>query len=150
MATLPTLPHRLGPIAGAFGAALDDLAAAWSGFDLAAPRAAVAALVKAANRLDTAPRPADLAAADRYNALVIALTHRLNSALYTRTGRFDQDPAAELPILPLLARVKDLATLPPESDEAGFLETELLRGRNQVECALRDATVAIETYLRAK
>lgn len=82
-----------------------------------------------------------------FNALVVRLTHRLNSTLYTASGRFDQDPAAELPVLPLLARIKDLASLSRESDEFGFLETAMIRGRNNVDATLRMATDAIEAYL---
>jgi hypothetical protein len=48
-------------------------------------------------------------------------------------------------VLPLLARVKDLAGLPRESDEFGFLETELLRGRNAVESVLREVTAMLAT-----
>jgi hypothetical protein len=76
------------------------------------------------------------------------VTHRLNSALYTRAGRFDQDPAAPVPILPLLARVRELADLSLESDQYGFLETELIRGRNEVESCLREARREIEAFLR--
>ena len=62
-------------------------------------------------------------------------------------NRFDQDPSAELPVLPLLARVKDLAGLAPEEDAFGFLETRLLRGRDEVAFTLRGATEAIDSYL---
>jgi hypothetical protein len=79
--------------------------------------------------------------------VVVRLTHDLNSTLYTRSGRFDQDPAATLPVLPLLARVKDLATLARDQDEFGFLETEMIRARNEVESRLRDATDTVEQYL---
>ena len=80
-------------------------------------------------------------------ARVVRLTHRLNSTLYTKSGRFDQDPAAALPVLPLLARVKDLAAIPKDSNEFGFLETELIRGRNEVDSTLRDVLEAIDGYL---
>jgi len=79
--------------------------------------------------------------------VVVRLTHRLNSVLYTKAGRFDQDPAAQVPILPLLARARELPKLAPASDAYGFLETELLRGRNAVETALREATDEIDRFL---
>ena len=50
-------------------------------------------------------------------------------------------------MLPLLARVKDLMSLPRESDEFGFLETAMIRGRNHVDTTLRKATDAIEGHL---
>ena len=148
LATMKTLPHVLEPIAASFVAVLKDLAAsAGQTFDLASVTSAATALDDAAAKFDRAPRPTDEARAEAFNRIVVRLTHALNSTLYTKAGRFDQDPAAALPVLPLLARVKDLATLPRESNEFGFLETELIRGRNQVEAALRDATDAITAFL---
>lgn len=81
------------------------------------------------------------------NTLLVRVTHRLNSRLYTRTGRFDQDPAANVPLLPLLARARELPALAPTSDAYGFLETELLRGRNAVEATLREANKEIQAFL---
>ena len=78
------------------------------------------------------------------------LTHALNSTLYTTSGRFDQDPAAAEPVLPLLGRVKDLPALPADGDAIGFLMTSLVRGRNVVDATLRDATAAIDEYLSKK
>jgi N-acetylated-alpha-linked acidic dipeptidase len=148
LATIRVLPHRLAPIAASYAAVLKDLAAvAGNTFDLGPTVRAAAALEDRAGRFDRAARPDDPAGIDAFNRLVVRLTHRLNSTLYTRSGRFDQDPAAELPVLPLLARVKDLVALPLAGDEFGFLETELIRGRNAVEWTLRDATEAIESYL---
>jgi len=150
LATLRVLPHHVAPIAASYAAVLKELAgAAGSAFDLAQAVEAAAALEDAAGRLDRAARPDGPAGIDAFNRLVVRLTHQLNSTLYTRTGRFDQDPAAELPVLPLLARVKDLASLPRDGDQFGFLETELIRGRNAVESTLREATEAIELYLSA-
>ena len=150
LATLRALPHRLAPIGASYAAVLKGLtAAAGSAFDLAQAVQAAASLEDAAGRFDRAARPDEPAAIDAFNRLVIRLTHQLNSTLYTRAGRFDQDPAAELPVLPLLARVKDLASLPRDGDQFGFLETELIRGRNAVEFTLREATEAIESYLSA-
>ncbi len=148
LATARALPLKLAPIAAAYVTTLKDLAAgAGSSFDLASTLKLAGALDEAATRLDRASAPATDAEVADFNGLVIRLTHDLNSTLYTRSGRFDQDPAAELPVLPLLARVKDLATLPRDQDEFGFLETQLIRGRNEVDSRLRDATARIEQYL---
>jgi hypothetical protein len=49
-----------------------------------------------------------------------------------------------MPILPALAKAKDLAKLDPKSDAFGFLEAELIRSRNLVEAALREATDEIQ------
>jgi peptidase M28-like protein len=141
LVTRTRLPHRLTPIAEAYAAAVAELAkAAGPAFDLASTQKAVADLRQAAVRFDAA-RPTDSGASElERNRLVVRLTHRLNAALYTRAGRFEQDEAAALKILPLLARAAELPALPLDSDARGFLETELVRGRNAVEATLNDAT----------
>jgi hypothetical protein len=50
----------------------------------------------------------------------------------------------------LLARVKDLSTLSRDDDALGFLDTQMIRGRNEVESKLRAATEAIDAYLSRK
>jgi peptidase M28-like protein len=147
LATMRVLPHRVEPIASAFVAALKELAAgAGSAFDLASTLKLASALEDAALRFDRTTKPTTDAGIDQFNTLVVRLTHQLNSTLYTKSGRFDQDPAAELPVLPLLARVKDLATVSRDGDEFGFLETEMTRGRNEVESTLRNAIEVIESH----
>jgi hypothetical protein len=148
LATMRVLPHRLRPIADAYAAVLKDLAAATGPvFDLAPTLKLAAALQEAAARFDRASRPAGDAGIAEFNRVAVRLTHELNSTLYTRAGRFDQDPAADLPVLPLLGRVKDLSALPRHGDEFGFVETQMIRGRNAVESRLRDAVATIESYL---
>jgi hypothetical protein len=151
LATSRALPHRLEPIAAAYVAALNDIArSAKSAFDLAPTQKLATALRDIAARFDAAPKPTTDPAAAVFNALLVHLTHRLNATLYTKAGRFDQDPAADLPILPLLARAKDLATLPLDGDEFGFLETELIRGRNQVDAVLRETAADLDGYLGSR
>jgi hypothetical protein len=142
------LPHRIEPIAESFIRALEQLAAAaGAAFDLSSTQSESEELRKVARQLDQMPRPSDPEAVAALNGLLLRQTHRLNAALYTRAGRFDQDPAAPIPILPLLARVRELAALDPESDLHGFLETELIRGRNEVDAVLREARREIQTFL---
>jgi hypothetical protein len=148
LATLAILPHKLVPIAASYTAVLTDLAAAaGKTFDLTTTAAAAATFAEAARRFDAAPRPGTAAGGETFNHLVVRLTHRLNETLYTTAGRFDQDPAAAEPVLPLLSRVKDLPALPADGDEFGFLTTSLVRGRNAVEATLREAATAIDEYL---
>jgi hypothetical protein len=151
LAMIATLPLKIAPIAASFQRVLEQFrAAAGSTFDLAPTERAAAALLQAAARLDAAPRPTDARGTAAMNELLVRLTHRLNSRLYTKAGRFDQDPALDvLPVLPLLRRVGELPRLAKESDAYGFLETELLRGRNAVEATLTEATQAIDAYLSA-
>lgn len=148
LATAPVVPLRIEPVVASYLRAIDELAAAGAGrFDLGPARAAAVRLRELALQLDAAPVPHDEAAQAACDRLLISLTHRLNSTLYTRAGRFDQDPAAELPILPLLAPVRELARTPPDTDEAGFLETALVRGRNAVVATLDEAAATIEQAL---
>jgi hypothetical protein len=140
LATLPTLPHRVAPIAVSYERALDELTAASAGrFELGKTRTLAARLRSAAETFDQAPLPETEAARAARDRMLVRLTHRLNSALYTKAGRFDQDPAASTPILPLLSGVRELGTMDRQSDAYGFLETELIRGRNAVEATLSDA-----------
>jgi len=151
LATVSALPHRLGPIAAAYRQAIEPVAAAGgSVFDLSSTIEAARAFADAAALFDGHPKPSSPDGVARFNELVVRLTHRLYSTLYTKGGRFTQDPAAEMPVLPLLARVKDLAALPREGDEFGFLETELVRGRNTVESTLRDATRELGAWLASQ
>jgi hypothetical protein len=151
LATARTLPHLVAPIAASYSVVLKDLtASAGAAFDLSTTVTLASALDDTAARFDRAPRPTDPARVAAFNALVVRVTHALNSTLYTRAGRFDQDPAAALPVLPLLTRVKDLATLPRDGDEYGFLETALIRGRNAVDATLRAAAEAMAEYLSAR
>ncbi len=144
LATVPLLPLKIAPIVRSYVRALDDLAkAAGSAFDLSPTRQAAAALEAAAARFDAEAPPAAREAIAARNRLLVRVTHALNSTLYTAAGRFRQDPAAAMPILPLLARAGELAKLPTDSDAFGFLEAELIRGRNAVEATLREAIEAI-------
>lgn len=148
LATRVNLPLKISPITTSFQAAVNEIATAGgTAFDLKSTQHAVAALLQAAQRLDAMPRPANARSAAALNGLLVRVTHRLNSRLYTRTGRFDQDPAANVPVLPLLARARELPALATNSDAYGFLETELLRGRNAVEATLVEATKDIEAFL---
>jgi len=150
LATVSNLPLKIAPVATSFQHALDDIAAgAGAAFDLKSTQVVAAALLKAARRLDAAPRPTEARSRVALNQLLTRLTHRLNSRLYTKAGRFDQDPAANVPVLPLLARARELPKLSRSSDAFGFLETELLRGRNAVESTLTDVTREIDTFLAA-
>jgi N-acetylated-alpha-linked acidic dipeptidase len=65
------------------------------------------------------------------------LTRIVNPALYTIAGPYEFDPALQLPVLPGLAPLRDLARLDPNSDAFHFLLTKL---RNRIEDALAQAT----------
>jgi hypothetical protein len=150
ISTLANLPLRIAPIATAFQQALAEIGtAAGETFDLQSATRAASALLASAMKLDAAPRPSEARSRASLNHLLVHVTHQLNSRLYTRAGRFDQDPAGNVPMLPLLARARELKTLSKDTDTYGFLETELLRGRNAVESTLVEATREIDNYLAA-
>jgi len=148
MAAAPVVPLQLAPVANAFVRALEDLSgASASRFDLTSTRAAATALAAAASRLDGQTRPSRADAIAALNRLLIRLSHRLSSTLYSRAGRLDQDPVGELRVLPLLSDIAGLAKLAPDSEDVPYLETQLIRARNTVESVLREATDEIQAYL---
>ena len=141
LATTAVLPLKIAPVAQSYVQALDELSKAGGNvIDLSTTRRAAEALAASAARFDTQPPPSSPAAVAERNRVLVRVTHALNSRLYTAAGRFRQDPAAAMPILPLLASVADLAKMQKNSDNFGFLEAELIRGRNAVEATLREAT----------
>jgi N-acetylated-alpha-linked acidic dipeptidase len=77
------------------------------------------------------------------NRLCMTLSRCLIPVTYTLAGRFDHDPAWGLPHLPGLAGAPALASLDPAGDDYQFLRTRLVRNRNQVEFALREALDAL-------
>lgn len=146
----PVLPFTLADAARE----IDDLLAAYQEqaagrFDLAPARARAAEVIRAAEELDARARAlaeANAAPDDPEARRVVAAQKAVTRALvplrYTAGNRFDHDPAMPAPALQLLRDLPLLATLPPESSEARFLATALVRKRNAVCAALREATLA--------
>lgn len=98
----------------------------------------VKALVEQRNRYDAeSGLPADTII--RFNDMCKALSHILIPITYTAAGRFAHDPAWPMPHIPLLGDAPKLAQLAPDSDEYRFLQTQLVRNRNAVNVALRQA-----------
>lgn len=73
------------------------------------------------------------------NATLRKLSRILVRINYTRVGRFRHDPAVDVPPLPDLAPAKTWARLAKDSDLFHVTRTHLVRGRNRVTGALRDA-----------
>lgn len=135
------LPYRLSNTARHYRTALDEYTT--DRFDLSGTRALVDQVERQALALEgrVLDRPGSLtdAQAARVNAMLLRASHLLNSTLYSGAGRFHHDPAFPQPLLPPLAGLKELATADPMSDRYGFLTASAVRGRNQVEAALREA-----------
>ncbi|MDQ3656838.1 MAG: M28 family peptidase [Chloroflexota bacterium] len=136
------LPYRLAPAAQDV---IDQLTvyqtAAGDRLDLQ-PVIDSAEQLKQAAALLAATAPANL---DARNQGLKRLVQIVNSALYTINGPYEMDPALQLSILPGLAPVQQLATLEPSSDAYGFLRTKLVRQRNRIQDALREATALATT-----
>lgn len=80
----------------------------------------------------------------RLNETQMELSRVLVPVLFTQTGRYEQDPAADAPFFPgLQARPIDRG-----KREHGFLKTQLVRERNRVSDALDQALTIIENYLK--
>jgi hypothetical protein len=77
--------------------------------------------------------------APAFNDGLLRISRALNSVYYSRSGPYDQDVNELIPRFPGLALASDLASLPPSSDEARFLQVRLKREENRVEESIREA-----------
>jgi hypothetical protein len=77
--------------------------------------------------------------APAFNDGLLRISRALNSAYYSRSGPYDQDVNELIPRFPGLALASELASLPPSSDEARFLQVRLKREENRVEESIREA-----------
>jgi len=82
------------------------------------------------------------------NDLLMKASHVITPVLYTVSGRYDQDPAWDQPLLPGLNAIKEIHQLNPESNEYKFLSAWLIRERNRVCDALGKAKSYMEIALR--
>jgi hypothetical protein len=127
--------------------ALGEIAASADGhFDLSAVVADADALVEATKRLQA--RCAQ-AATDQQAAVLnrcqMALSRLLIPINYTQNGPYEQDLALGSPPVPGLRPVAQLTTL--SDDERNPLRIKLMRERNRVRDALRQATAAVNEAL---
>ncbi len=152
----PVLPFTLADAARE----IDDLLAQYEQqaagrFDLTLARARAAEAIRATEALDARARAlieANASPDDPEARAVVAAQKAVTRALvplrYTAGNRFDHDPAMPAPALQLLRDLPLLVTLPPESDGARFLTTALVRKRNAVCAALREATLAAQAVMQ--
>jgi len=118
--------------------------AAGARFDLSPAAGAAAGLGAALERFH-AGLAAGRIAPGAANALLRDLGRILVPVNYTRGPRFTHDPALNVPPLPAIAEAAALDATPPE--RMGFALTQLLRGRNRLVAALREATRRTEAML---
>lgn len=79
-----------------------------------------------------------------YNDVVLRVTRIVNPALFTVDGPYEMDPALQLPVLPGLAPLRELATLDTTSSTYHFLLTSLTRQRNRIHDALERAVEVLD------
>jgi hypothetical protein len=85
---------------------------------------------------------------EKINEKMMRLSRILNPVLYTRIGKYGQDPVMALPLIPVLEPITELAGMSPESSEFKALRTKLVRQRNKVVDALKEATNTIRELLQ--
>lgn len=77
------------------------------------------------------------------NRAYLAVVRALTPVNYTAAGMFDHDAAVPAKPVPGLQRAADLARLPPDGDGFRFLRTKLVRERNRLAAAAREAAAAV-------
>ena len=82
------------------------------------------------------------------NGLLMEIARILTSTFYTYAGKYDQDPAYGIPSLPALQDAGKLAQMDPESDEARFLQTKMVREINKVNHQLDGAVRKIDEAIK--
>lgn len=85
--------------------------------------------------------------ADALNTCVMRLGRLLTPVNYSAAGPYGHDLALPIPTLPLLQPLRELALLEQDHNEARFLQTKLVRARNEVWHAFRQASEAIRSTL---
>ncbi len=117
-------------------------------FDLTAVLAEADRALAQVERLQQATlQQPDDAATQRLNNCLMALGRILTPVNYTLTGEYEHDLALGAQPIPVLQPLRQLAALPPESDEARYLAAQLRRARNRVWHAFYEAQQAVSAAL---
>jgi hypothetical protein len=146
LCTLPLLPFDYAAAVAEMRGVLTELATvAGDRFNLTPLLAEADALQEAiarfANRDAAATGEVDIA---RYNATIMALGRILTPINYTVAGAYEHDLALGAAPLPALQPLRQLAALDPATDEAHYLDTQLVRARNRVWHAFHEARQAVQ------
>jgi len=146
--TDPVLPLDYEASARDVGESLEALAKdVGPALDLGPAISAASALKERCARLARVAATATPAQAGIINACLVALGRTLIPATYTSAGNYAHDPALETEFLPALRPARRLASLPPENDAAKLLSVDLIRARNRVTGALRQACRDVDACL---
>lgn len=159
----PILPFNFEPVADDFIAVLKELQEASKGnYDLSSLIDKAETMKQEARKLENHLEKVMLTYCDyseeeksraretlrRIDRNLLNIVRLLMPTYCTCLGRFDQDPAIRIPPLPLLQPVKKLADMDQSSDEARFLKTGLMRHRNLVFHALKEAVDVMKAIQR--
>ncbi len=125
------LPLDYGAVAAELEAAMQSIAAH---FDMSAALAALAGFRQALARLPELSPAA-------HNRALMGVGRALVPVNYARSGLFDHDLAVPTAVLPGLQAARDLPRL--EGDMREFTRTRLVRERNRLVHALREAAAAV-------
>lgn len=100
-----------------------------------------------ADQLEARRAQAGAEEADALNHCLLALGRALVPIDYVAGDVFEQDPALSQGPLPSLQPVRRFEKLEAESDEAKFLTVGMMRARNRIDRALRQAEAALDAFL---
>ncbi len=141
MATLEVLPFDFEPVAAQMktrvGELVDTVGQAW---DFGPLLQDIEDFSVAARELKARSSSVQGDAVAAVNEDAMAISRAINPVLFTIAGPFHHDPARQFPLFPGLSAAVELADINPTSDEAGFIETELLREANRIRRALARAS----------
>jgi hypothetical protein len=153
LSNVPLLPFDYAATGSEIAGILETIARrVGAAFDLSPAIAEARRLIVSAQSLDAA-RPASAADPEkrrRFNTLVLRLGRVLNPTIYSASGRYHHDPADWTPMLRAkaeyrLSGLSKAAALPELQGhpDHGFLHAQLVRERNRLVTALREASALI-------
>jgi len=141
LATQELLPFDFEPVIAQMKAQIGTYAeAAGVRWDFGPLLESVEGFSAAAQQLRARSSTAEGDAVVAVNEDAMAISRAINPVLFTIAGPFHHDPARQFPLFPGLGASAELAALDSASEEAGFIQTELLRETNRIERALARAT----------
>jgi len=141
LATQEVLPYDFEPVGAQMKVRLAELSKeAGQSWDFGPLLASIEEFSSASRGLQARSSSAQGDAVAAVNEDAMAISRAINPVLFTMAGPFHHDPARQFPLFPGLSAAVELAALDPASDEAGFIETELLRETNRIQRALVWAT----------
>lgn len=151
LCTADILPLKLVDLAAELVSIVEDLAGKAGGkFDFNQLKAELEQFKQLAERLEELRcQAASLPEEQKQllNQAIIKAIRFITPVNYTVTGMFDHDPAIPTPALPGLAPAAKLQTLDRKDGKAKFLLNGLVRQRNRVRYAIRQAIEVVEACL---